>query len=247
MTTPAKWTTRTLPHTDITVGPCAWRLPMLAGDDRDYVKAHPSLIVVDPADDDALLGQAGQALEGLPVLLGVNEPAFARQLEGEIERRMALLGRDRLDALVLYVDDPAEVKSGGMLQTMFSLRDRGVIGSLGLAHRDPRAAEWLAINTAVRLLGVNYGLEDQSTGYRALPAAADYGMSAYSLDCPHDEGAVRFALAQSERVLAVLDRPIPAGLRPMTAEEAEAARNEYKQDNPPPQPLKRGLPPVVGC
>ncbi len=240
------WTPRILPHTDIAVGPCAWRLPMLAGVDRDYVKTHPSLIVVDPMDADALLKQAGQALEGLPVLLGVAEPAFARQLEGKVLDRMRMLGRDRLDALVLHVDDPAEVKSGGMLQTMFTLRERGVVGSLGLAHRDPRAVEWLAQNTAVRLLGVSYALEDQATGYRALSSAAAYGMSAYALDCPPDEGATRFALAQCGYVLPVLDRRIPAGLRPLPKDEVDRAWSDYKEAHPVPPPLERGKPPVVG-
>lgn len=245
MTSSIDWTTRTLPHTDITVGPCAWRLSMLAGTDTDYVKAHPSLVVVDPLDDDAMLALAGAKIEGLPVLLGVTETAFARQLEGKILDRMQMLGRERIDALVLHVDDPAEVKGGGMLQTVYTLRERGVVGSVGLAHRDPRAVEWLAANTAVRLLGVSYSLEDQSAGYRALPAAADYGMSGYVLDSPRGEGAIRFALAQAKCVLPVLDRPIPSDLMPMAKDQAEAIWNDYKQSHPPPPLLKRGLPPEI--
>ena len=53
------WTTRTLPNTEITAGPCAWRLPMLAGEHATYVQAHPSLIVVGADDEDALLEAAG--------------------------------------------------------------------------------------------------------------------------------------------------------------------------------------------
>lgn len=245
MSVTTDWTIRTLPHTDITVGPCAWRLSMLAGEDADCVKSHPSLIVVSPDDVDNLLESAGCEAKDLPILLGVAEPLFARQLEGEITRRMKLLGRDRLDALVLHVDDPAEIKSGGMLQTMFTLRERGVVGCVGLAHRDPRAVEWLAQHTSVRLLGVSYSLTDQSTAYRALPAASEYGMSAYALECPEDDGAIRYALAQTERVLPVLDRPIPADFMTMAADEAEEAWSDYKQAHPPPLPLKRGLPPVV--
>jgi hypothetical protein len=239
------WTTRILPHTDIEVGPCAWRLPMLAGPDKDYVASHPSLVVVDPSDDDALLEQAGHNMEGLPVSLGVTEPAFARQLKGRVLDRMRILGRDRLDALVLHVDDPAEIKSGGMLQTMFALRERGVVGCMGLAHRDPRVTEWLAKNAAIRLLGVSYTSGDQAAGYRSLPAAAEYGMSAYTLDCPEDDGAIRFALARSGRVLPVLDRPIPAGLGAMPDDEAESLWSDYKDEHPPPPALERGKPPVA--
>jgi len=240
-----EWTKRKLDHTDIEVGPCAWRLPMLAGPDRDTVKAHPSLIVVDPSDSDGLLEQAGPHTEGLPVLLGVAEPAFARQLEGEVMQRLSLLGRERIEALVLHVEDPAEIKSGGMLQTMFSLRERGVVGCLGLAHPDPHIAEWLSMNAAVRLLGVSYSLGDPSARHRALPSAAEYGMSAFSLDCPGDDSAVRFALAEARRILPVMDRPISKGLTPLSTDQADRAWDDYRQAHPPPPPLERGKPPVL--
>ncbi len=239
------WTNRKLEHTAIDVGPCAWRLPMLIGEDRHTVKTHPSLIVVDPRDTDDVLEQAGPHVDGLPVLLGVTEPAFARQLEGEILRRLALLGQDRVEALVLHIDDPAEIKSGGMLQTMFALRERGVVGCLGLAHPDPIVAEWLSINAAVRLLGVNYALEDQAAGYRAISSATEYGMSVFTLGCPQTDQAVRFALAEARRVLPVMDRPIPKGLTPMPAEEVSLAWQRYGEEHPPPPPLQRGKPPLA--
>lgn len=238
------WTQRTWPHTDITVGPCAWRLPMLAGPDRGYVRSHPSLIVIDPADDDGLLKQAGQHLGALPVLLGVAEPAFARQLQAAIAHRLDGLERQRVDALVLHVEDPAEIKSGGLLQTLFALRDAGVIGCVGLAHPGADVAEWLSMNTAVRLLGVNYSLDNLSARHRALLSASEYGMSAYALNCPRDDRAVRFVLAQSGRILPVLDRPIPAGLTAMPPDEAEAIWLNDQRKNPPPPPLKRGMPPM---
>lgn len=239
------WTQHRLDHTDIDVGPCAWRLPMLAGPDRDTVKAHPSLIVVDPSDNDNLLEQAGPHTDGLPMLLGIAEPTFARQLEGAVMQRLSLLGRDTIDALVLHVDDPAEIKSGGMLQTMFALRERGVVGCLGLAHPNPNVAEWLAINSAVRLLGVSYSLDDQAARHRALSSAAEYGMSAFALSCPRDDRAVRFALAQADRVLPVMDRPIPTGLTPMSADEVTRAWQRFGQEHPPPPPLERGKPPMA--
>jgi len=240
-----EWTKKKLEHTEIEAGPCAWRLPMLAGADRGYVQAHPSLIVVDPSDGDEVLEQAGPHTDSLPVLLGIEEPAFARQLESTVMQRLKLLGREAIEALVLHVQDPAEIKSGGMLQTMFSLRDRGVVGCLGLAHPDPNVAEWLSINAAVRLLGVSYSLEDPSARYRALPSAIEYGMSAFSLDCPGDDHAVCFALAQGDRILPVMDRPIPEDLTPQPPEQAERAWDNYRLAHPPPPPLERGKPPMA--
>jgi hypothetical protein len=240
-----EWTSRKLDHTHIDVGPCAWRLPMLAGPERDYVKTHPSLIVVDPSDGDGLLEQAGPHTDGLPVLLGIAEPAFARQLESAVMQRLSLMSRDSIDALVLHVQDPAEIKSGGMLQTMFSLRDRGVVGCLGLAHADPNVAEWLSINAAVRLLGVSYSLEDPSARHRALPSAAEYGMSAFSLRCPMDDSGLRFALAEARRVLPVMDRPIPTEVTPMPSDQADRAWDDYRQGHPPPPALERGKPPML--
>ena len=240
-----EWTTRTLEHTDIQVGPCAWRLPMLAGVDREYVQAHPSLIVVDPNDQDDVLEAAGRNTAGMPVLLGIKEPAFARQLRDAIEQRLAWLGRGTVDALVLHVDDPAEIKSGGMLQTMFDLRDKGVVGCIGLAHTDANVAEWISINAAIRLLGLGYSHTDQSAAYRAVPSAQEYGMASYALASPAEDQAIRFALAQSRQVLAVLDRPIPAGLTPMPQAEAAQAWQAYTDSHPPPPPLKRGRPPMA--
>ena len=246
ISTDSPWPQRTLPYTEITVGPCAWRLPMLAGPDRDYVQSHPSLIVVDPADSNAVLEQAGPHLGSLPVLLGIGEPTFARQLESTIAQRMQRLNRQQIDALVLHVDDPAEIKSGGMLQTLFAMRDAGVIGCVGLAHPDATVAEWLSMNAAVRLLGVNYSLDDLAARHRTLPGVEEYGMSAYALSSPQGDRAMRFALAESPRVLPVLDRPIPAGLMAMPADEVEAIWRADQQKTPPPPPLKRGMPPMAG-
>lgn len=239
------WTQRKLNHTDIRVGPCAWRLPMLTGNDRDYVRAHPSLIVVNPTDSDEILRNAGPHATGMPVLLAIKEPAFARQLRDSILQRLNALGLDRVDALVLHVQDPAEIKSGGLLQTMFELRDSGTVGCLGLAHPDSTVAEWLSLNAATRLLGLTYSLHDQSAAYRAIPSAQEYGMSAFDLTCPDDDEAIRFALAQSNQVLPVLDRPIPTGLTPMNNDQAAEAWQTYSQNHPPPEPLKRGRPPMA--
>ena len=239
------WTQSKLKHTDILVGPCAWRLPMLTGPDKGVVQNSPSLIVVDPGDSDEVLAQAAPALGDLPVLLGIDEPDFARQLEGNITRRIQHLQRERVDALVLHVQDPAEIKSGGVLQTMFTLRDRGIVGCLGLAHPDASVAEWLSINAAVRLLGVSYSLDNQQARYRTIGSANDYGMSCVALGCPADDKAVSFALSQRDSVLPVLNRTIPKGLSPLSEQEAQAAWQAYQQNHPPPPPLPRGRPPML--
>ncbi len=248
MTNMLLWTQRTLPHTDITIGPCAWRLSMLTGEHAEYVAAHPSLVVVSPEDDNDVLTDSASRIDKHPVLLVIAEPTFARRFEPEVLRRMELLGLQRVDALVLRVEDPAEVKSGGILQTMFSLREQDVVGSLGLAHEDPRAAEWLAMHSAVRLMGVNYSLADQSARHRALGQVQAHGMSAFTISSPDvtDLEAVRFALGDAGRVLPVLDRPIPNGVMPMTADQVDQAWQGYQKSAPPPPPLERGLPPIVG-
>ena len=248
MTPPLPWTKRIWPNTNIPVGPCAWRAKMLVGEHVDYIQTHPSLIVVDPSDDVALLERAGKRLKNLPILLGFSEPAFARQLEGHVMQRIASLGLERVDALVLHVDDPAEVKSGGMLQTLFALRDRGLAGTLGLAHSDARAVEWLAMNSAVRLMGVNYALAEQAVRHRALEQIQAYGMSAYALTSPaaNDIEALRFGLSEASSVLPVLDQPIPAGLTPMSRDAFDQAWQRFQQSAPPPKPLERGKPPMVG-
>ena len=56
------------------------------------------------------------------------------------------------------------------------------------------------MNAAVRLLGVNYSLDDLAARHRALPSAEEYGMSAYALNSPKDDRAMRFALAENRRV-----------------------------------------------
>ncbi len=238
------WALRRWSHTQLDVGPCAWRLSMLAGPDRDYVNAHRSLIVTDPDDADDVLTAAVLGLGDMPLLLGIAEPAFARQLEDHVMRRLALLGRTHAQALVLHVDDPAEIKSGGMLQTLFALRDRGVIDCIGLAHPDANVVEWMSQNTAVRVMGVCYSLQDQSARHRAVPTADGYGMAAFSLSCPQDDQAMRFALAQGHSVLPVLDRPIPRGLTPMSPEDIDASWSDFVQAHPPPPALQRGRPPI---
>ncbi|RME30576.1 MAG: hypothetical protein D6800_01730 [Candidatus Zixiibacteriota bacterium] len=244
MNSDGSWTQRVWPYTGITVGLCAWRVTMLAGCDRSYVQAHPSLIVSLPDDDDSTLKQAEPHIGSLPVLVVIEEPPFARQLESIVMARLGSLNRERIDALVLKLHDTAEIKSGGMVQTLYALRDRGVVGCLGLAHDEANAVEWLSQNSAVRILGMNYSLKNQAVGYRALNSAQSHGMAALSLAVPDNEQSIRFALGETDRVLPVLDRPIPPGLTPMSTDELARQFASYQRQHPEPPALKRGLPPM---
>jgi len=217
---------------------------MLAGCERSYVQDHPSLIVSLPDDDASTLKQAEPHIGSLPVLVVIEEPPFARQLESVVMARLASLNRDRIDALVLKLHDTAGIKSGGMMQPLYALRDRGVVECLGLAHDEANSVEWLSQNSAVRILGVDYSLENQAAGYRALGSAHSHGMAVLSLAIPDNEQSIRFALGESDRVLPVLDRPIPPELTPMSAEELTQYHTSYRQQHPEPPALKRGLPPM---
>ncbi len=218
---------------------------MLADEAKaNHIADRPSLLVVTPEDDDALLAAAKPRLNGQPVLLIVSEPEFARRLEGGIRQRAAALGVNRVAAVALMVDDPADLKGGGMLQVLFDLRQAGFCDHLGLAQPDARHAEWLAQNTAVRLLLTDYSLTNQQAAYRALPAAAEAGMACLALNPPgEDEAALRFAMGSADRVLAVMDRPVPTNLTPMSADELEDCWERYKMEHEPPAPLLRSQPP----
>lgn len=237
------WTIGQLGATGIEVGPCAWHVSMLTGEHADYVHAHPSLVVAWGSDDEGVLRKAGPHIGNLPVLLGVREPSFARRLPGAIEARLDALGRDHVDILMLHADDPQELKGGGMLQTMFHLRQQGKVAHLGLAHEDIRAVEWIAANAAVRVLAARYSLADQAGRYRALPAADEYGMATLSLTSPENDADLRFALAQRELALPVLDRPLPEQITPMDEQAVEAAWAKYQSEHEPPERLMRGRPP----
>ncbi len=240
------WPLRQLGETDIPVGACAWHIGLLAEEHTaDHVHARPSLVVALPKDDDALLQAAAPRLGALPVMLVVAEPTFARRLADNIRSRMASLGVSHVAALALAVEDPADLKSGGMLQVLFDLRQAGVCDHLGLAQADARHAEWIARHTAVRLLLTEYSLHNQQTAWRTLAAAEEFGMACIALSPPpqDDERALRFALGSHERVLPLLDRPLPEGVEPMLPAELTACWEAYQRDHKEPAPLLRSQPP----
>jgi hypothetical protein len=245
--TSAAWTTGPLPHTAITVGPCAWHVTMLL-EHWDYVRSRPSLVVV-PADmeGDALRAAADPLHElRWPVLVGMTEPRFTRRLASMALARLAALGLHGAEVLALQVDDPAELKAGGALQALFELRNEGIINHLGLIHADPRMAQWLAINTPARAILTGYGLHDMHARHRALPAAAEHGMDCLSASLFGGHAsldALRFAWAERSRCLPVLRQPIPDDLVPMTEDEVESHWQAWQASHPAPTPLPRSTPP----
>lgn len=240
----ADWFQRPLSPLNVQVGPCAWRLPMFAGPHATYVRARPSLVVVNADDADALLQAAAPNLADLPVLLRVREPAFARQLPDLLNRRFAALGRNSIEIVMLEVDEVADLKGGGMMQTLTQWREAKRILHLGLAHEDVRNVEWLARSTPARALSVPLSLADQSARYRTIPAAVEFGMARVAAAPPDDDGdALRFALGTADLALPVLDRPLPENVTPMSATEVEAVWAAYQSSHEPPAPLARSQPP----
>ncbi len=258
MTTDA-WPRRQWAGSSIHVGPCAWSASVLLGPDAGSVRTHPSLIVIDPdTDSDTLQMIAPQLVElrgdgpsapsavQCPVALGVAEPAFARRLPDLVRDRIAALQISSADLLVLWVEDPADLKGGALMQSLHDLRERGEIGEIGLGHTNPLAIEWMAINTAARFLVFPYNLSEQSAAYRAIQAAHDHSMGCLALQGSEPSGveAVRFALGRADDVLPVM-AGVPDGLTPMTAQQLAVCWADYQATHPPPPSLKRGLPPVL--
>ncbi len=238
-----RWTMRDLPMPGCAVGPCAWRGSMLL-EHAAYVRTHPSLIVIGPDDGDELLEHIGGTVGQMPVLLGVREPAFARQLRGLIERRLATLGRDRVSAVVMWCDEAVDLKGGHMPATLQALRDAGTIQAYGLAHDDPLAIEWIVQNVGARIAVTRYGLHEQTARYRALPTAEEYGYLCMAMLERSDEASLRFALAESARALPILDCPLPQGFEPMSPHEVAQAWGRWRETHEEPPPLPRSRPPM---
>lgn len=247
------WPQRTIESLGLVVGPCAWRASMLAGgtahatqQERDeavaYVNAHPSLVLVEPQDDQAVLDQVARLAATIPVMLCMNEPDFVRRFDAQVRTRIAALQCQKVAGVILYVEELSDLKSGGLLHTLFSLREEGVIDHVGVAAQDARGAEWLSPQTAARVLTLPYSLEDQSARYRALPIAADMEqlcIASHTVPDPNDHDALAFALGEADRVLPVLDRPLPAQWRAMNASEVDAAWHKYQSNHTAPPRLPR--------
>lgn len=255
-----EWTQREFAPTDISVGPWAWHVGAIADAASRGETLPPSLIVAGPDDSASVLAAAAPHLHGAPIMLIMREPRFARQFDDDLKSRLASLGVDRLAVLALWSHDPADLKSGGVMQRMAALRERGVVSHLGLVHTDVRQAEWIASHTNVRVLGMPYGLADQSARYRAIAAAHEYGMACVAmppqpatngddapptlrLAQPQEADALRFAAGEGARALPILDRPPNAAFTPMTGDEVEARWQSWQSSHAAPAPLPRSLPP----
>ncbi len=259
------WPLRAWDPIDVTVGLFAWWGSALIHE-GEAVQDRPSLVVVEPDLDTPRLAQLGQTLSKVrghrdaaaghaprwPVMVGLRQPPFARWLPKNVRDRIETLGLgggrggSGVDVLALWVEQPQDLKAGAMLQTMFDLRHEGLTRHIGLVCEDPRGAEWLAMNTAARVVGFTYHLADQAAGYRAISAAADHGMACLAIGVDdRDDQAVRFAMGQSAHALPVLGTAPRAGLRPMTHEETRESWQGYRATHDAPPPLPRGRPPEV--
>jgi hypothetical protein len=257
------WITRLLPHTGITVGRCAWAFPLtLDPDNARFLLDRPSLIVVGPDDDAApmLPTHTIDVLARLPLALHIHEPEFIRHLPAIIETKLATLGRDYADVVILHVQEPADIKSGSAIQALTRLRDRGKLRSIGLSAATALDAEWLAGTSSAKILSVPFDIDEQMIRYRALAAMSEFSMDAISehpvacvpsADATNSNAvgsdgknfAVRFALAMSSLVLPILATPIGDEVDPLSAEEAEAVWQKYALGHPAPPPLPRSRPP----
>jgi hypothetical protein len=210
-----------------------------------YVRAHPSLVIVEPEDGAEVLASAGVVARDMPILLRVTEPDFVRRFEAKLRQRVEALGVSRVAVIALTVQDAGELKSGGLLQVMFSMREAGLFDHVALATDQVNTAEWLSGNSAIHGLMLPYGLEDQSARYRTIPLMKQMIQAAAALRVvPHDDdAAAAFAWGDSERVLPVMDRPWPEHVTPWTAQEVERAWEDYQQAHQPPEPLPRSRPP----
>lgn len=247
--TNSHWPQRTIEPWGLVVGPCAWRASMLNVKDAKarhdlmaYLHSHPSLMIVEPEDDAALLARVGELAKSLPVMLCMNEPDFVRRLDEQVRQRVAQLNATKVAAVIIRVEELPELKAGGILQALFTLRERGVIEQVGLEVQDARGAEWLSPQTAARVLMLPYSLADQSARYRALSLAQEMGQlciaSAPAVDV-NDAQSLAFALGESERVLPVLDQKLPENWRAMTHDQVDAAWTSYQSNHPAPEKLPR--------
>ena len=248
------WITRNLPHTGIAVGPCAWSVRLtLQPETAHHLRDHPSLIVVGlddlAASTSPLPGHAIEALAALPIAIHLREPEFIRHLPQQLERLLAAVGRTHADAVILHVEELADIKSGSAIQALSKLRDQGKLRHIGLAAPTALDAEWLAGMSSARLLAVPFGLDDQGVRYRAMGQFEEFSMDAIAgtpveLDgTPEGEFAARFALAAAGIVLPVFASVLPPAITKLSDAEATAAWETYAATHPAPPPLPRSRPP----
>ena len=245
-----QWPLRPLAQIQTLVGPCAWRASMLPAH-FDYLRGHPSLLVTHPDDSPELLSSLAPMIASFPVMLSIREPRFSRRIPDAITQRLDALKLPAVEIVALFVEDPADLKSGATFQYLYELRDRGVFKHIALAHPDIRMVEWLTLHTPAPVIVMPYHLADQGARHRALASAFDNGMIPVGVGSSWFSGpaadmsmeSIRFGLAESARVLPVMETPIPGGAAPMSLDEVEESWQLYSSANPVPAPLPRSLPP----
>lgn len=239
------WPQRVVAPLGLPAGPCAWRASMLTDPAMlAYVQQHPSWIVIEPEDDDEVLAAVSPLAATMPVVVRMIEPDFTRRFEAQIRSRVEPLSAPAA-AVSLYVEEPSELKSGGLMQILYDLRGAGLFKHIGLASDDVLAAEWLSRHTPARLIALPYTLTDQAARYRATAMAAEMGQACIAVSpiADDDSSALAFALGESSRVLPLRDKPLPEGWQPMDDQAIEAAWQAYQAAHPAPPPLPRGRPP----
>ena len=257
MTKANPWAIRAWRPSDLTVGPCAWWSTALSNT-PDEIQDKPSLVAVHPDHDAEHLNELAPLLASLreqtedrmqgtapwPVMLGLHEPSFARRLPELVRRDLEALALPRIEVLTLWIEDPQDLKSGGLLQTMFAMRDEGLVRYIGIACEDALVAEWVVMNTAARVIAMPHHLTDQSARHRALDTAEEHGYVCLATG-PHTATpeAMRFALGSSDLALPVLDAPPPPNVTPMDPQQIESCWSDFQAKHPSPPPLPRGRPP----
>lgn len=247
----SSWASKPWFQTDIVAGPLCWEAQIFLSPQTKPLPEKPSLICVRFSTDMAYYASLAAVLPpAWPIALSIAEPQFSRTFTPMVLDRLAALNRPCADLLILNVNDPADLKAGGLPRQMQLLRELKKIKQIGLHHNDVNQIEWLASHTSARVLAFPYRLGHQLARYRATEKAAEYGMACLGVDSllasdplpPASSLDLAFRLGESDRVLPVISQPID-DLTPMDQAQTSAVWEAYKQSNPEPPKLPRSLPP----
>jgi hypothetical protein len=247
----SSWATKPWCQTQIDTGPLAWEAEFLLSQTPDALKDKPSLVCVRYSPDLDYYTKLASAIPShWPIALSIAEPQFTRTFTPMVLDRLARLNRPSADLLILNVQDPADLKAGGLPRQMQLLRELKKIGQIGLHHTDVLQIEWLASHTTARVLAFPYRMAHQLARYRAIEKAAEYGMACLGVDSllasdpliPASTLDLSLRLSQSQHVLPMIAQPLD-DITPMDEAQSAAVWEAYKQSTPEPPKLPRSLPP----
>ncbi len=240
------------------VGPCAWDAALLFATPNTlpYIEKQDALWVVWAKDSPEQLSNIGQKIKALrkrtgnphPIMLMYEQPEFARQLKEQVKQAIKGLGLNTIDLLMMCVEDLIGIKAGRLIQSLRELASQGLTKQLGLFAQDPRWAQWLAINTAVRAIGTFFDLQNQDAKFQALQTIQDYSMVAFAFPKNKQTQSqipqLAFALGNRNLCVPVISQLNQANLpAPMSQADIDQAWQDYQNNHPPVEPLPRGLPP----